>query len=103
MRYYIISLLLLFIIIIILYFVLNRLYDYFSHKEQLDIYKISVREHQRNNELEHQALKNKKELLEREIFAKSEMVHDLAEIKNLEKELEEVNELIDGINQNNPS
>jgi len=40
-------------------------------------------------------------MLESEIFAKTGMIGDIAEIKHLEKELEEVNELIDRISKDN--
>lgn len=87
------------ILLIILYFLLNKVYDYFSQKEAKQSVKEAVKQNDRQLALNQAALKSKKKMLERELFAKSDMVSDIAEINHLEKELLEVNELIDRINQ----
>ncbi|WP_414042870.1 hypothetical protein [Macrococcus animalis] len=101
MKLLLIWLLVLMIVLVVLYFVLNKLYDYFSLKESLHNIEIQNEVAQRQYELNQAALKSKKKMLEREIFAKSDMIEDLAEIKQLEKELDEVNELIDTISKTN--
>lgn len=83
----------------VLYFVLSRLYDYFSQKDAKDRIEQQNIEIMRKYELNQAALKSKKKMLESEIFAKTGMISDIAEIKHLEKELEEVNELIDRISE----
>lgn len=101
MKLLLIWLLILMVVLIILYFVLNHLYDYFSQKEALHDIEQQDEELQRQYDLNQAALKSKKKMLEREIFAKSDMIGEIAEIKHLEKELDEVNELIDAISKNN--
>lgn len=101
MKLLLIWLLNLMVVLIILFFVLNHLYDYFSQKEALHDIEQQDEELQRQYDLNQAALKSKKKMLEREIFAKSDMIGEIAEIKHLEKELDEVNELIDRISKNN--
>lgn len=101
MKLFLICLFILVIVLIVLYFVLSRLYDYFSHREAKEQIEQQNIENLRKYELNQAALKSKKKMLESEIFAKTGMIGDIAEIKHLEKELEEVNELIDRISKDN--
>lgn len=101
MKLFLIWLFILVIVLIVLYFVLGRLYDYFSHREAKEQMEQQNIENLRKYELNQAALKSKKKMLESEIFAKTGMIGDIAEIKHLEKELEEVNELIDRISKDN--
>ncbi|ATD30152.1 hypothetical protein KYI11_07975 [Macrococcoides bohemicum] len=101
MKLFLIWLFILVIVLIVLYFVLSRLYDYFSHREAKEQIEQQNIENLRKYELNQAALKSKKKMLESEIFAKTGMIGDIAEIKHLEKELEEVNELIDRISKDN--
>lgn len=99
MKLFLIWLFILVIVLTVLYFVLSRLYDYFSHKEVKEQIEQQNIENMRKYELNQAALRSKKKMLESEIFAKTGMISDIAEIKYLEKELEEVNELIDRISK----
>lgn len=101
MKLFLIWLFILVIVLIVLYFVLSRLYDYFSHREAKEQIEQQNIENLRKYELNQAALKSKKKMLESEIFAKTGMIGDIAEIKHLEKELAEVNELIDRISKDN--
>lgn len=101
MKLFLIWLFILVIVLIVLYFVLSRLYDYFSHREAKEQIEQQNIENLRKYELNQAALKSKKKMLESEIFAKTGMIGDISEIKHLEKELEEVNELIDRISKDN--
>lgn len=101
MKLFLIWLFILVIVLIVLYFVLSRLYDYFSHREAKEQIEQQNIENLRKYELNQAALKSKKKMLESEIFTKTGMIGDIAEIKHLEKELEEVNELIDRISKDN--
>ncbi|MCH4984152.1 hypothetical protein AB4G91_02410 [Macrococcoides goetzii] len=99
MKLFLIWLFILVIVLTVLYFVLSRLYDYFSHREVKERIEQQNIENMRKYELNQAALRSKKKMLESEIFAKTGMISDIAEIKYLEKELEEVNELIDRISK----
>lgn len=99
MKLFLIWLFILVIVLTVLYFVLSRLYDYFSHKEVKEQIEQQNIENMRKYELNQAALRSKKKMLESEIFAKTGMISDIAEIKYLEKELEDVNELIDRISK----
>ncbi|MFC6291241.1 hypothetical protein BHU61_05565 [Macrococcus epidermidis] len=99
MKLFLIWLFILVIVLTVLYFVLSRLYDYFSHREVKEQIEQQNIENMRKYELNQAALRSKKKMLESEIFAKTGMISDIAEIKYLEKELEEVNELIDRISK----
>ncbi|WP_414053561.1 hypothetical protein ACMGE6_09305 [Macrococcus equi] len=99
MRVFIIWLLMLLIVCVILYFALGKLYDFLNVKEERAALQRVRKEEEYRLNLNHAALKEKKILLEREILAKSNMIHDLGEIKHLEKELDEVNELINSISK----
>lgn len=99
MKLFLIWLFILVIVLTFLYFLLSRLYDYFSRREAKEQMEQQNIENMRKQELNQAALRSKKEMLESEIFAKTDMISDIAEIKHLEKELEEVNELIDRISK----
>ncbi|KAA1040042.1 hypothetical protein ERX35_003380 [Macrococcus equipercicus] len=94
MRYFLLGMLLLIILCIALYFILSRVYDYFAYRAEAgDIRRRYVRQHY-DDQLEKERLVQKKKQLEHAIEIRSQHFQQLSEIKPLEKELEEINELI---------
>lgn len=99
MRYYIIGLMILIVVAIVLYFVLTRLYDVVSQKEQVSSVRRGTKRKQLELELERERLVEKRKQLENAIEIRSNHFQSLMEIKELEKELAEVNDVIDNINK----
>ncbi|TDM13078.1 hypothetical protein [Macrococcus lamae] len=97
MRYFLLGILLLIIFSVVLYLMLSKLYDYFSFRTEAG--EIKRRRVQQQNELilEKERLVHKKAQLERANDIRSQHFQQLSEINQLEKELEEINELIHSI------
>lgn len=102
MRYFLIGLVMMIVLCIILYFVLSKLYDYISFRSGSEEIRREQQQQRYEMALEKERLIQRKAALEHAIDVRSQHFQQMSEIKQLEKELIEINETIETIETRQP-